>query len=330
MGRAPCCAKEGLRKGPWSTKEDLLLTNYIQQNGEGQWRNLPNKAGLLRCGKSCRLRWMNYLRPGIKRGNFSQDEEDLIIRLHSLLGNRWSLIAGRLSGRTDNEIKNYWNSHLIKKLKIAGIQPKVHKISPKKVPKKKPKTEKPKKKQDQKKKNNKKKDQSLVQKISDDTPQVVFVPKPIRISSGPLRNYSVEDVALLSTSSLSLCCSDSPEMMSHSCQILKRCTTFEGSDMHLSILLKSPNNIASSSDNCEELAENNKKNINIITKDDENIEGKIEEVSFIPCASNLLFDEVLLDGFCDLSNESMLDKVYEEYLQLISEKCYHQDDPMLM
>ncbi|XP_042007917.1 transcription factor MYB1-like [Salvia splendens] len=116
MGRSPCCSKVGLRRGPWSTKEDSLLANFIQQNGEGQWRSLPKKAGLLRCGKSCRLRWMNYLRPGIKRGNISEDEEDLIVRLHALLGNRWSLIAGRLSGRTDNEIKNYWNTHLLKKL----------------------------------------------------------------------------------------------------------------------------------------------------------------------------------------------------------------------
>uniref|UniRef100_A0A6N2M7N4 MYB transcription factor n=1 Tax=Salix viminalis TaxID=40686 RepID=A0A6N2M7N4_SALVM len=102
--------------GPWTTKEDTLLINYIQAHGEGHWRSLPKKAGLLRCGKSCRLRWMNYLRPDIKRGNITPDEDDLIIRLHSLLGNRWSLIAGRLPGRTDNEIKNYWNSHLSKRL----------------------------------------------------------------------------------------------------------------------------------------------------------------------------------------------------------------------
>ncbi|KAF5460514.1 hypothetical protein F2P56_020378 [Juglans regia] len=118
MGRAPCCSKVGLQKGPWTAKEDTLLINYIRAHGEGHWRSLPKKAGLLRCGKSCRLRWMNYLRPDIKRGNITPDEEDLIIRLHSLLGNRWSLIAGRLPGRTDNEIKNYWNSHLGKRFKI--------------------------------------------------------------------------------------------------------------------------------------------------------------------------------------------------------------------
>ncbi|XP_073026280.1 transcription repressor MYB5-like [Primulina eburnea] len=123
MGRSPCCSEVGLKKGPWSTKEDTLLTNFILRNHEGQWRSLPKKAGLLRCGKSCRLRWMNYLRPGIKRGNISPDEEDLIVRLHSLLGNRWSLIAGRLPGRTDNEIKNYWNTYLLKKLNKTGIRP---------------------------------------------------------------------------------------------------------------------------------------------------------------------------------------------------------------
>ncbi|KAL0542367.1 hypothetical protein IC582_022472 [Cucumis melo] len=120
MGRtSSCCSKGGLHKGPWTAREDALLVNYIQQNGEGHWRALPKKAGLLRCGKSCRLRWMNYLRPDIKRGNITADEDDLIIKLHSLLGNRWSLIAGRLPGRTDNEIKNYWNSHLSKRLAIT-------------------------------------------------------------------------------------------------------------------------------------------------------------------------------------------------------------------
>ncbi|CAL0325509.1 unnamed protein product [Lupinus luteus] len=117
MGRSPCGSKDGLNKGAWTPHEDIILIEYIKLLGEGRWENVPKRAGLKRCGKSCRLRWLNYLRPNIKRGNISSDEEDLIIRLHNLLGNRWSVIAGRLPGRTDNEIKNYWNSHLGKKVK---------------------------------------------------------------------------------------------------------------------------------------------------------------------------------------------------------------------
>ncbi|XP_041004093.1 transcription factor MYB1-like [Juglans microcarpa x Juglans regia] len=116
MGRKPCCAKEGLNRGAWSAKEDNFLVNFIKVHGEGKWRDVPQRAGLKRCGKSCRLRWLNYLRPDIRRGNISSEEEELIIRLHKLLGNRWSLIAGRLPGRTDNEIKNYWNTKLRKKV----------------------------------------------------------------------------------------------------------------------------------------------------------------------------------------------------------------------
>ncbi|XP_058227038.1 transcription repressor MYB6-like [Rhododendron vialii] len=127
--RKPCCDKQDTNKGAWTKQEDQKLIDYIRTHGEGCWRTLPKAAGLFRCGKSCRLRWINYLRPDIKRGNFAPDEEDLIIKLHALLGNRWALIAGRLPGRTDNEVKNYWNSHLKRKLISMGIDPNHHKLN---------------------------------------------------------------------------------------------------------------------------------------------------------------------------------------------------------
>ncbi|GMH02967.1 hypothetical protein Nepgr_004806 [Nepenthes gracilis] len=126
MGRSPCCEKAHTNKGAWTKEEDDRLTAYIKAHGEGCWRSLPKAAGLLRCGKSCRLRWINYLRPDLKRGNFTEEEDELIIKLHSLLGNKWSLIAGRLPGRTDNEIKNYWNTHIKRKLLSRGIDPVTH------------------------------------------------------------------------------------------------------------------------------------------------------------------------------------------------------------
>ncbi|KAI3471126.1 hypothetical protein Pfo_027789 [Paulownia fortunei] len=114
-GRLPCCEKEGVRRGAWTAEEDKILVDFIAQKGHGTWRNLPKHAGLLRCGKSCRLRWTNYLRPDIKRGPFSPDEENTIIHLQGTLGNKWAAIASHLPGRTDNDIKNFWNSHLRKR-----------------------------------------------------------------------------------------------------------------------------------------------------------------------------------------------------------------------
>ncbi|XP_025014328.2 transcription factor MYB41-like [Ricinus communis] len=127
MGKSSCCDKNGLKKGPWTAEEDQKLIDYIQKHGHGRWRILPKNAGLKRCGKSCRLRWTNYLRPDIKRGKFSFEEEQAIIQMHSVLGNKWSAIASRLPGRTDNEIKNYWNTHIKKKLLRMGIDPVTHK-----------------------------------------------------------------------------------------------------------------------------------------------------------------------------------------------------------
>ncbi|KAK9052007.1 hypothetical protein SSX86_028635 [Deinandra increscens subsp. villosa] len=112
MVRAPSFDKNGIKKGAWSEDEDNKLRAYIQRYGHPNWRELPKFAGLSRCGKSCRLRWMNYLRPNVKHGSFTKEEEDVIIRVHNKLGNKWSKMAALLPGRSDNEIKNYWHTHL--------------------------------------------------------------------------------------------------------------------------------------------------------------------------------------------------------------------------
>ncbi|GMP54327.1 hypothetical protein CsSME_00019531 [Camellia sinensis var. sinensis] len=121
MVRTPKSDKNGLKKGTWTPEEDSKLKAYINRYGCWNWRQLPKFAGLSRCGKSCRLRWMNYLRPNIKRGNFSKEEEEIIINLHESLGNRWSAMAAQLPGRTDNDIKNHWHSYLKKRSSRISI-----------------------------------------------------------------------------------------------------------------------------------------------------------------------------------------------------------------
>ncbi|KAG8375012.1 hypothetical protein BUALT_Bualt10G0055300 [Buddleja alternifolia] len=121
MGHHSCCNQQKVKRGLWSPEEDEKLIRYITTHGYGCWSEVPEKAGLQRCGKSCRLRWINYLRPDIRRGRFTLEEEKLIISLHAAVGNRWAHIASHLPGRTDNEIKNYWNSWIKKKIRKPSL-----------------------------------------------------------------------------------------------------------------------------------------------------------------------------------------------------------------
>lgn len=128
MGHHSCCNKQKVKRGLWSPEEDEKLIKHVTAYGHGCWSVVPKQAGLQRCGKSCRLRWINYLRPDLKRGSFSLQEERLIIDLHKIIGNRWAQIAKHLPGRTDNEVKNFWNSCIKKKLIAQGIDLNAHKL----------------------------------------------------------------------------------------------------------------------------------------------------------------------------------------------------------
>ncbi|XP_028111757.1 transcription factor MYB61-like, partial [Camellia sinensis] len=109
-------------------QEDEKLITHISSHGHGCWSSVPKLAGLQRCEKSCRLRWINYLRPDLKRGSFTEQEERIIIDVHRILGNRWAQIAKHLPGRTDNEVKNFWNSCIKKKLISLGLDPNTHNL----------------------------------------------------------------------------------------------------------------------------------------------------------------------------------------------------------
>ncbi|XP_015081864.1 transcription factor MYB15-like [Solanum pennellii] len=122
MVRTPCHDENGRKKGTWTPEEDRKLAAYITKYGSWNWRQLPKYAGLARCGKSCRLRWMNYLRPNIKRGNYTKEEDEIILNLHAQLGNKWSTIASHLPGRSDNEIKNHWHTTVKKRAKYNSSE----------------------------------------------------------------------------------------------------------------------------------------------------------------------------------------------------------------
>ncbi|KAH7662049.1 Transcription factor Myb domain-containing protein [Dioscorea alata] len=120
MKERPRERDQGLRKGPWTREEDVVLAEYVKKHGQGNWNAVQHHTKLPRCGKSCRLRWSNHLRPNLKKCPFTLDEENLIILLHARLGNKWARMATQLPGRTDNEIKNYWNTR-VKRLRRAGL-----------------------------------------------------------------------------------------------------------------------------------------------------------------------------------------------------------------
>ncbi|GER43116.1 myb-related protein [Striga asiatica] len=120
-------SKNTMKKGPWTTSEDVILIEYVKKHGEGNWNAVQRNSGLMRCGKSCRLRWANHLRPNLKKGAFTPEEEKLIVELHAKIGNKWARMAAQLPGRTDNEIKNYWNTRL-KRRQRAGLPIYPHRV----------------------------------------------------------------------------------------------------------------------------------------------------------------------------------------------------------
>ncbi|XP_025635587.1 transcription factor DUO1-like [Arachis hypogaea] len=100
-----------IRKGPWKKEEDEVLLNHVSKYGPRDWSSIRSKGLLHRTGKSCRLRWVNKLRPNLKNGcKFTAEEERVVIELQAQFGNKWAKIASYLSGRTDNDVKNFWSS----------------------------------------------------------------------------------------------------------------------------------------------------------------------------------------------------------------------------
>ncbi|KAK9134423.1 hypothetical protein Syun_013753 [Stephania yunnanensis] len=123
-----------VRKGPWMAEEDEILMDYVKKYGPRDWSSIRSKGLLPRTGKSCRLRWVNKLKPDLKTGcKFTPEEERVVIDLQARFGNKWARIATYLSGRTDNDVKNFWSTRQKRLARIlqTPTQAKSHKSNDK-------------------------------------------------------------------------------------------------------------------------------------------------------------------------------------------------------